>query len=497
LGLVSELPPLPSQAELLTLVGELRRELAATRAEFAAARAEIAELRAQNERLRAENAELKRRLGMNSRNSSKPPSLDGIAKPMSLRKPSGRGPGKPKGAPGGALMQVADPDEVLTHAPSSCGACNADLAGAEVTAVERRQVFDLPEMGLEVTEHHIEHRRCGCGQVTAGTAPEGAAAPAQYGPQLKGLAVYLLNRQHLPYERCAELLADCLGADVATATLHTWAGQAVAAVAPHTEAVRQQLIECEVVGFDETGTRIAGRTCWVHTACTRSLTLYLAHAKRGVQAFEALGVLPAFTKIAVHDGWKPYKTYTGAVHALCNAHHLRELAAVVENADADAPEQWAKDMADLLVEVWDEIKDIREEHPEATGFTVDALEEYTARYQDIIAAGRLLHPPRAAGAQGKRCKAANLLDRLDAERDQVLRFAFDWRVPFDNNTSEQAIRMAKVQQKISGGWRTAAGAEHFFALRGYISTAAKQGRNLLDALTRLFDGRGAWIPTPA
>jgi transposase len=386
LGLVSKSPSLPSYAELLALVGELRSELAA-------ARAEIAELR-------AENAELKRRLGMNSRNSSKPPSSDGLAKPASLRKPSGRGPGKPKGAPGAALMQVAEPDETFAHAPSSCGTCHADLGGAEVVSVERRQVFDLPEQRLHVVEHRIEHRRCSCGQVTAAAAPTGAAVPAQYGPRIKGLAVYLLNRQHLPYERCAELLADVLGAAVATATLHTWAARAADAVAPHTEAVRRQLTECEVVGFDETGTRIAGRTCWVHTACTRSLTLYLAHPKRGVQAFEAMGVLPVFTGIAVHDGWKPYKTYTGAVHALCNAHHLRELAAVVENAPVGAPEQWAQDMAGLLVEVWDEIKEIRDRHAEAAGFTVDALEAYAARYEDIIAAGRVLHPPRQAGARG-------------------------------------------------------------------------------------------------
>ena len=217
-----------------------------------------------------------------------------------------------------------------------------------------------------------------------------------------------------------------------------------------------------------------------------------------MQAFEAMGVLPHFTGTAVHDGWKPYKTYTEAAHALCNAHHLRELAAVVENAPADRPETWADDLAGLLVDTWDEIKDIQAAHPHATGFTVDALERLTARYEEIITAGRTLHPPRAPGEpRRKRSKAANLLARLDTERDQVLRFVFYWRVPFDNNTSEQAIRMAKVQQKITGGWRTTLGAERFFAVRGYLSTAAKQGRNLLDAITRLFDGRGAWLPTSA
>ncbi|MEZ7153899.1 transposase [Streptomyces sp. MAD19A] len=338
---MSGTPSLPSQAELPALVAELRSELAAVRAELAAARAEIAQLGAENARLRVENAELKRRLGMNSKNSSKPPSGDGLAEPVSLRKPSGRGPGKPKGGAGGAAAG-GGLDVVKVHAPAVCGGCAGYLASAEVVPVERRQVFDLPDIRLRVTEHRLEHRRRGCGTVTT---PTGAAAPAQYGPGIKSLAVYLLNRQHLPYERCAELLAEVLGAEVATSTLLEWAGQCAKAVVAHTEAVRAQLIACDVVGCDETGTRIAGRTCWVHTARTRSLTLYLVHAKGGVAAFEAMGVLPHLGGIAVRDGWKPCKTYTGAGHALCNAHHLRELPAVAENAPKDQPEIWAADLA--------------------------------------------------------------------------------------------------------------------------------------------------------
>ncbi|MFF7947711.1 IS66 family transposase [Streptomyces griseorubiginosus] len=473
---------LPSYAKLASLVGELRAELSA-------ARVEIAELR-------AENAELRRQLGMNSKNSSKPPSSDGFVKPKSLRKPSGRGPGKPTGGPGGTLPQVENPDRTLVHVPLACTGCASELADAEVVSVERRQVFNLPEIRPRVTEHHVEHRRCACGTTTAATAPDGVSAPTQYGPGVRALAVYLINRQHLPYARCAELLADCLGLQVATASLLTWNEQAAMAVAAHTETVRAQLTGCEVVGFDETGTRVAGRTCWVHTACTRSLTLYSVHAKRGVDAFTAMGVLPHFTGIAVHDGWKPYKTYTGAAHALCNAHHLRELASVVENAGPGAPQEWASQLAELLVEIWDTIKGARAEHAWADGFGLDELERYAARYDTLIATGRQLHPPRAPGTRTKRSKTANLLDRLDTERDQVLRFAFDWRVPFDNNRSEQAIRMVKVQQKISNGWRTIQGAERFLAMRGYLSTAAKQGKNLLDVTRRLFDGRGAWIPTP-
>ncbi|GAA1918666.1 hypothetical protein GCM10009753_58960 [Streptantibioticus ferralitis] len=473
---------------LLALVGELRSELTATRAELAAARAAIAELR-------AENAELKRRLGMNPKNSSKPPSSDGLAKPVSLRKSSGRGPGKAKGGAGGALLQVEGPDVVQVHLPAACGGCAGDLAEAEVVSVERRQVFDLPATRLRVTEHRLEHRRCACGQVTVAAAPDGAAALAQYGPQIKSLAVYLLTRQHLPYERCALLLADVHGAEVATCTLLEWAGQAAQAVAPRTEVVREQLIECDVVGFDETGTRIAGRTCWVHTACTPSLTMYHVHAKRGVAAIESMGVLPAFAGIAVHDRWKPYKTYTGAQHALWAAHHLRELTAVAENAAAQRPEAWAAELAKLLVDTWDEIKEIRAAHPEATGFTVDALERLTARYEEIFTVGRMLHPPRdpaapdhttksgePAGPPGRRARSSAPV------RVRLARAVRQQRQRADDQNGEDPAEDLR---------RLAHGTERFFAVRGCLSTAAKQSENLLDAITLLFDGRGAWIPTPA
>nr|WTB28917.1 transposase [Streptomyces sp. NBC_00830] len=167
-------------------------------------------------------------------------------------------PGKPKGAPGGALLQAHEPDETKVHVPATCSSCAADLSGTEVVSVEKRQVFDLPEIQLHVVEHQIQRRRCTCGTITAAHAPDPAASPAQYGPRIKALAVYLATRQHLPYERCAELLADCLGADVATSTLIGWNAAAAQAVAPHTEAVRQQLIACDLVGFDEPSSGCAG-----------------------------------------------------------------------------------------------------------------------------------------------------------------------------------------------------------------------------------------------
>ncbi|MFF3159339.1 IS66 family transposase [Streptomyces sp. NPDC057910] len=257
-------------------------------------------------------------------------------------------------------------------------------------------------------------------------------------------------------------------------------------------AVREQIAGSPVAGFDESGGRINGKTRWIHTAVTNTATTYLVHDKRGTAAFDELGILPLFTGTAVHDGWKPYKTYDRATHALCNAHHLRELHGVLEsNPDGQG---WAEAMARLLTEVWETRKD--QSADGASEFTPDVLADCQDRYEQVIAAGHRANPPPPAGTR-KRTRHANLLARLDTEREQVLRFATDRRVPFDNNTSEQAIRMAKVQLNVSHCWRTIEGAQRFLAVRGYLETAKKHGLGLLDVLARLFDHRGPWIPTPS
>ena len=363
---------------------------------------------------------------------------------------------------------------------------------------ETRQIFDLPEDArLRVVEHLAERRRCRCcGYVSAGSFPAGVAAPAQYGVGLRALGVYLVVHQHLPYERACQLLCDLCGARVSTGTLKSWVDESAAGLADFAEELRALLRAEPVVHFDETGGRIEGSLEWIHSASTDELTLYGAHPKRGAEAIDELGVLPGFRGIAVHDGWTPYRKYEDATHALCNGHHLRELQGVAE--EGGEGQCWAQQMAALLCEA-DEAVD-RAKEAGASGFPAAELLAFEARYEAIVALGHKQNPAptERTGARGpiRRSKAANLLRRLDRYRDDVLRFAHDFRVPFTNNRAEQDIRMVKLQQKISGCWRTREGARSFLLLRSYASTARKQGQRPLAALAALASGR-PWMPARA
>jgi transposase len=242
---------------------------------------------------------------------------------------------------------VEEPDEVAWHAPDRCGGCGADLAGAPVAGVEARQVFDLPPLGLRVTEHRAERRRCACGATTAAAFPDHVRAAACYGPGVRALVCYLCVHQHLPVDRAAQLLADVLGASVATGTLAAVLAEGAAGLDGFLATVRDQLAAAPVAHFDETGARVAGRLHWVHSASTSLLTLLSVHAKRGKVAMDQAGVLPRFAGVAVHDGWAPYWRYGGATHALCGAHLLREL----EGVAGEPGQGWAAGMAELLVDV--------------------------------------------------------------------------------------------------------------------------------------------------
>ena len=458
----------------------------------------IAELRAEVTGLRAKVAELEGRLAQNSRNSSRPPSSDGYAKPApkSLRRPSGRKPGGQPGHPGRHLQRVERPDEVILHVPERCGACGGNLEGAPVVGEEARQVFDLPPVALQVTEHRAQRRRCGCGELSAAPFPEGVSAPTQYGPGLRALAIYLVCFQHLPYQRAARLAADWLGAPISTGTLRAIVARGAEDLDEFEDILSERLIGSAVAHFDETGARAEGALRWVHSASTERLTLYRVHDRRGPEGIDHLGVLGEFEGVAVHDGWAPYRNYEGATHALCNVHHLRELLGAIER-DPET-QTWAKEMDGLLRETKAGVERARDAG--ATVLDARVLEAFEERYERVIALGHEQNPPptKRTAKHGPigRSKTANLHRRLDDHRDEVLRFAHDFRVPFDNNQAERDLRMIKLQQKISGCWRTTAGAEGFLALRSYLSTAAKHGHDILDVLTRLAE-RDPWLPQAA
>jgi transposase len=441
--------------------------------------------------LQIEIAELRRQLGQNSRNSSKPPSSDSpFAKPApkSLRGKSGRKPGGQKGHPGSTLAQVADPDETLQHEPGCCGGCGADLADAPQVGVERRQVFDLPPMRVKVTEHQLITRRCACGVTTCGTAPGQVRAPVQYGPRITAIILYLYVGQFLSKKRTAQALAELFGTPVGEGTVATMTTRAAEGLGKFLDQVTHRLADAEVVGFDETGLRVAGTLHWVHCARTGKYTLITCHTKRGKVGIEAAGVLGRFRGIAVHDAWAPYDTYLGVTHQLCCAHALRELTAVADTATG-ADWCWATQAADALVAMQHLVSEAI-----TTGAQTVKPDALTTQIHRYRAAAQMGITQTAARSDALMRKHHALARRLIDRQHDYLRFTHDWRVPPDNNGSERDIRMIKIRQKVSGCLRTLTGAQQFCAIRSYLSTAAKHGNHFFDTLVMLAEGR-PWLPT--
>jgi len=454
-------------------------------------RVEVAELKAQV-------AELKRQVAGNSRNSSRPPSSDGLTKApvtKSLRRPSGRKPGGQDGHGGGNLAQVAVADNVVDHAVRACAGCNGQLGEGDRVDHITRQVFDLPEIALHVCEHRAHRSRCACGHVTTAAFPAAVTAPTQYGPRVRALGIYLIAFQHLPYARAAQLLSDWLAAPVSTGTLAAFIARGAEDLKPFLDDVHAQVTASPVAHFDETGARVEGRLRWLFCASTQTATVLSLHDKRGYDGLDAAGVLPDFHGVAVHDGFKPYRRYRDMQHALCNVHHLRELQGIIE-AHPDEPEQaWAIRMDKLLRDLHATVLSAKTRQEDWLDPII--LAGYRASYEQVIAHGQH-HNPAPTIKTGKRglirqTPARNLLVRLDRDREDVLRFAHDFDVPFDNNLAERDIRMIKLQQKISGCWRTITGAEHFLALRSYLSTTRKNGQLPAPALTALANSQ-PWLP---
>jgi transposase len=462
-------------------------------------RAQVVQRDAVIEQLLERVTVLEARLGKNSKNSSQPPSSDNPftkPSPRSLRQRSGRQPGKQPGSPGARLDPRSDPDRLEVHVPAECAGCGSDLAGAEILDEQVRQVFDLPAIHVEVTEHRAQTRRCRCGHLTTGSFPEAATAATCYGPGVAAVATYLLARQHVPFARTAELLADCFGVAVSTGWLAGLLPQAEARLAGFARVTQEHLKAAPVAHFDETGARVAGKLWWVHVACTEALTHYHRASGRGAKSADLGGVLPGFEGIAVHDGLTTYRNYD-VDHGLCNAHHLRELIALTEAHQRQGKTEitWPQAMIELLVEINTAVTTAKAAgHARLEPSTWTRFEQ---RYRELIAQGWQAHPPPPpTGKQGrpKLGTGGSLLRRLDIYQDDVLRFATDFAVPFDNNQAERDIRMIRIQQKISGNWRSEAGADAYLAVRSYLSTARKQHRNTLEVLRDLFTGT-AWLPS--
>ncbi|HEY8127220.1 MAG TPA: IS66 family transposase [Hyphomicrobium sp.] len=457
---------------------------------LAIALAENVSLRAQNaalleiiSKLEARIATLERRLGLNSANSSKPPSSDGPKKPArtsSLRQPSGKKSGGQKGHKGETLRQTATPDDVVDHHPQTCGGCGAALTQDVSEGHAARQVFDLPEpQPLNVTEHRAHVCRCGsCGQTTRAAFPEGVDAPVQYGARIAAFVVYLLHYQFIPEDRLKQLMSDLFDVSLSCATIAGMSRNCASRLEGFAEALRDLVAGADVKHMDETGFRIGGKTQWLHVACTALLTFYRVCAKRGSLLANVVGVV-------VHDHWKPYYTMTGVLHALCNAHHLRELKALVDIEKED----WARQMQILLRRACHAANLARQRDVPLNPRFIARIKR---RYDAIVRQGLAFHEaqPPLVRTKGKsrgpapRRTGHNLLARLDHRKEDVLRFLDDPNVPFTNNQAEGDVRMMKVKQKISGGFRSEDGAKDFAIIRSVISTARKQGWNILQTLMR-------------
>ena len=424
--------------------------------------------------------ELERRLNLNSSNSSKPPSSDGLQKPpsrtQSLREKSGKKPGGQLGHKGETLKPVENPDVIEKHKITECPDCKTNLTDVPVAKTYKRQVVEIPKVAPIVTEHHIDVKHCpGCSTSVEAPHDNFINAPVQYGPNAKATAAYLHVEHLIPKERTSEIMQELCGLTMSAGTVENVIKTGASNVEAVVNDIAEQLRVSKHKHADESGVRVAGKLFWLHSLSNKYFVSYRLSEKRGDVPKDLMGTV-------THDHFQSYYSeMENVTHSLCNAHHLRELKAV---AEIDK-EPWADVMARLLI-FGNKLKQLRPE-----GITTKFLGEFKAIYMRIVQCGLDYHNELGILSKPKRGKIKrrpghNLLLRLQNRADDVLLFLYDLDVPFTNNMAEQDIRMIKVKQNISGSFRTTDGADDFFAVKSYVATAKKQGQAPLDVLVSAF-----------
>jgi len=439
-------------------------------------------LKSANAEMKVEIADLRARLESNSHNSNKPPSSDGYKKQTvkpGLPKGKGSSQGGQKGHKGHTLQQVESPDKIVTCLPGIC-TCGHEFKKDQLILSEKRQVFDLPQPKLEITEYQIFKASCPvCGKEQKGVTPEGVNAPAQYGNKVKAFAVLLNVHYKLPFKKIQLLFSDLFGYPINESTISLAGEKCYEKLEESERIIKSKIIAENVVHADETGLRTAGKLHWLHTATTRLYTYLFVHEKRGAGAIQSnKSVLRDYIGWLVHDCWGSYFNLEKLKHAICGAHILRELEGLIETRKT----KWAKVFKSFLLSVY---KMPFEER-------VKRRKHIESRYDRICEIGEKAESPpvKTTGRKGryKRTRGRNLVERLIREKDAVLAFAFNKEVPFTNNLAERDIRPAKVKQKISNCFRTFKGAEIYARIEGFISTVRKNKRCVFPELCTTFEG---------
>jgi transposase len=423
--------------------------------------------------------DLLKKLHKNSGNSHKPPSTDAFNKPIfNNRQKSDKKPGAQPGHKGSTLTMVDNPDKIILHKVDGTCICGRSLGRQPVINVQRRQVNDLVEVLIEITEHRNEVKICSCGQIHYGETPH--ITPVKYGARIKSLAVYMNTYQLIPFNRVQEMFHDCLGVDISDGALQDANETSYNNLKQTEQQIKEHLKAGEVLHNDETGLRCEEALMWAHTGSNEAYTHYAIHEKRGVDAIDDIGILPGFRGTSVHDRLSSYDNYQYCRHDLCNAHLLRDLKSLVEDGKT-----WGSEMIALLLKA--------KELKETVKLTKKIKGTVLAEYDEIVRSGLAIEPPPEENhikkrGRKKKTPSLRLLETFSNRKHQVLEFFVNPAVPFDNNLAERDLRMVKLKQKISGCFRTKKGAEIFFRIRSYISTLRKQGYNILDSLQLAIEG---------
>jgi len=441
--------------------------------------------------------QLEKRLAKDSHNSSKPPSSDGLKRPnktRSLKEKSNKKTGGQHGHNGSHLKMVANPDHTIIHELDKDCCCGRSLKDMIASSYQKRQVFDLPPLKIEVTEHRAEIKQCACGKTHVADFPDGVNSPTQYGPKIKSHIIYLMVYQHIPYERTVELIDDVFGHSMSQGTLYNVYEACYDGLEQTDRIIKEQVINSDVAHFDETGASVNKQNHWIHTASTADFTYYACHEKRGAQAMNDIGILPEYNGTAVHDFWSSYLTYE-CEHALCNSHHLRNLTYIHEQYQ----QSWAQDMIKLLIDIKKTVDTYKTTY---NCLSQQMIQKFETSYQQIVNLGYEVNPPpdeisqKPKRGRKKRSEPLKLLDRFNDYRNEILAFMYNFDIPFDNNLAERDLRMIKLHQKISGQFRNAFAATMFCRIRSYISSVKKHNINVMEALIDVFNGQPVFCSVP-